>query len=216
VPEFKLKITIDGRQAAIMVVSADTKEEAMRNIRERIDISVVGQEPRGSRRVRSRRSLREWADDIMNAAKEIKSKQEELGQKAWNIIMPSLKEIVIAAQAIQYDLFSESLRNASLREVKSQEVADVVSDPGFQELVAPVSEGIVQQMGEVVMRTVDQIAGPIEEVLDRPLAEEELPDVHEVATDMVQESLSQVSRGIAETAPAPGVEARRRARWARG
>ncbi len=137
--EFKLRIAIDGRQAAIIVIDADTKEEAMRKIRERIDISVVGgQEPRGAR---------------------------------------------------------------ASRRIKSQDVADVVGDPGFQEMVAPVTEGVVQQMGEVVMKTVDQIAGPIEEVLDRPLTEDEMPDVQEVATDLIQESLSQVSQGIAETAP---------------
>lgn len=156
-PEFKLKITIDGRQAAVVVMSADDREEAIRQMQERIKIDVQDFGPRGS---------------------------------------DKRKECIMRTRV------SKSILSVS-RRLRSQEVIDVAETQEFQELVEPVQEAVVQQMGEVVMQTVDQIAGPLEEVLDRPLTEEEVADVQEVATEIVQDSLDQATEGIAETVEAP-------------
>ncbi len=92
------------------------------------------------------------------------------------------------------------------RRLRSSEVTELAEHPEFQELVAPVQDGVDQQIGELVMNTVNQIAGPVEVVLDRPLEEGEAIDVQDLATGIVQDSLQMVTQEIAETA-GPGEEA---------
>ena len=86
----------------------------------------------------------------------------------------------------------KSKRMASLK-LRSQEVVDVLESPEYEEVQEQIIEEVSQSVGEVIMETMDKLADPLEEMLERPLEPEEVVDVQDIATVIVEDALESVS-----------------------
>ena len=170
--------------------------------------------PTGSRRKRSLTDFPrnyEVAQEVTDwsSALDFIDKYADRAKEWWNQLMDRLKHddynkpaglIDRALGAIPLPASRQPRRTNKMRgrRILSQDVSEVVGDPQFDEVREQVSEGLADELGQVVMRTLDDVAAPIEEALGRPLEESEVLDVHEVVTDIVHETLDQVSEEMTE------------------
>lgn len=84
-------------------------------------------------------------------------------------------------------------RRANQMKKRSKTIHDVISDEKFEEIREQIIQEAVQELGEMVIETMDEIAEYVEEATGEPFSIENTEDIQSVAKGLVSEALDRLT-----------------------